>query len=219
LETSIDFESFIVHLKERLKEPLPGEAAQFKMAPLRRPTFKEYYELGRRNPVRSAVLICLYPLNNSVCTVLMLRPSLQGIHSDQVSFPGGRFEEADQDLQTTALREAEEEVGIDQQTVQVLGKLTQVYIPVSNSLVQPFIGFTSRQPDFRKNDLEVKEILETEIRIFLDPAIKGSGSFPTLNDLKIEAPYYNLAGYRIWGATAMMISELTVILMDIFDNQ
>jgi len=211
----MDFESFKIRLKERLKQPLPGEAVQFKMAPVRRLTFQEYYELGNRNPVRSAVLICLYPFNDAVFTVLMLRPSKQGVHSDQVSFPGGRYEDGDGDLQMTALREAHEEMGINRQSVEVIGPLTQVYIPVSNSLVQPFIGVVSDQPIFRKHDVEVSEIIEADVRIFLDPTIKGNGSFPTLNNLQIEAPFYNLANHRIWGATAMMLSELEVILLDI----
>jgi 8-oxo-dGTP pyrophosphatase MutT (NUDIX family) len=87
----------------------------------------------------------------------MLRPSLQGVHSDQVSFPGGRYEEIDVNLQNTALREAFEEIGIEPQSVEVMGNLTQVYIPVSNSLVQPVAGYTSHQPIFKKNDLEVKK--------------------------------------------------------------
>src|SRR6188508_1798779 len=100
------FQQFAQQLRERLSHPLPGETAQFKMAPARRLTIQEYYDMGNRNPRKSAVLVCCYPLQSSIFITLMLRPSLQGVHSDQVSFPGGRFEEGDANLAATALREA-----------------------------------------------------------------------------------------------------------------
>src|SRR5436305_12169684 len=99
----MDFESFTVQLKHLLMQPLPGEVAQLKMFPTRRLSYKEYYEQGVKNAKQSAVLICLYPHQESIYTVLTLRPSQFGIHSDQVSFPGGRFEEADESVEVTAL--------------------------------------------------------------------------------------------------------------------
>ncbi|MEO6168412.1 MAG: CoA pyrophosphatase [Chitinophagales bacterium] len=207
--------SFPQNLKYRFTQPLPGESAQFKMAPQRRLTMQEYYELGNKNPRKSAVLICLYPYQESLYTLLMLRPHEQGAHSGQVSFPGGRFETEDGDLKTTALREAEEEIGIDRSAVEIIGALSGLYIPVSNSFVQPYAGYLSVKPVLKKNDREVKEIIETDTRILFDPALKGMGLFEGLKNIAIEAPYYNILSHKVWGATAMMLSELESILKEL----
>lgn len=208
--------SFLQRLRHRLSQPLPGETAQFKMAPQRRLTMQEYYELGNKNPRQSAVLICLYPYQESIYTLLMLRPNEQGAHSGQVSFPGGRFETGDGDLQTTALREAEEEIGIEKSSVEIIGALTGLYIPVSNSFVQPYVGYLSGKPLLFKNDSEVKEIIEADTKFLFNPALKGNEVFKGLNKVTIEAPYYNILGHKVWGATAMMLSELEVILNELY---
>lgn len=206
------YQSFIEKLRYRLQQPLPGEAAQFIMAPERRITMKEYYASEPVNPRLSAVLICFFPDNENICTWLMLRPDEQGAHSGQVSFPGGRFEAGDIDLQNTALREAHEEIGIDQTKIEVIGALTNLYIPVSNNLVTPFIGFVMEKPALQKNDVEVKAIIETDISLILNPSLKQVDTFAGLHNLNIRAPYYNIHGHKVWGATAMMLSELESII-------
>jgi len=211
----MDFESFTTQLKHLLTLPLPGEAAQLKMVPTKRLSFKEYYERGMKNAKQSAVLICLYPHQESIYTVLTLRPSEFGIHSDQISFPGGRFEEADESLEVTALRETQEELGVEISALEVIGKLTPIYIPVSNFLVHPFIAVSSVRPKFSLNKFKVKEIIETEINIFLKEEIKGQGIFLSKKKKKIEAPFYEVQGYKIWGATAIILSELEAILRPI----
>ena len=211
----INFQSFFADLRNRLAQPLPGEAAQYKMAPARRLTLTDFYESGNKNPHRSAVLICLYPHQQSVYTLLMLRPDEPGAHSGQVSFPGGRFESHDVDLQATAIREAQEEVGIQEKAVNIAGPLSPLYIPVSNNLVQPFVGFLEEKPFLLKNDQEVKEIIETDILWLLDHSLKSSRTFPEFNFITMEAPYYNLHGHHVWGATAMMLSELEHVVREI----
>lgn len=210
--------SFLQRLRHRLSQPLPGETAQFKMAPQRRLTMQEYDELGNKNPRQSAVLICLYPYQESIYTLLMLRPNEQGAHSGQVSFPGGRFETCDGDLQTTALREAEEEIGIEKSSVEIIGALTGLYIPVSNSFVRPYVGYLSGKPLLFKNDSEVKEIIEADTKFLFNPALKGNDVFKGLSKVTIEAPYYNILGHKVWGATAMMLSELEVILNELYST-
>jgi len=210
------FEEFIEKLKHQLKQPLPGEEAQLRMVPPRRLTMKEYYQLRDKNPIHSAVLICLYPHRESIYTVMMLRPSRQGVHSDQVSFPGGKFEDADQSLEQTALREAHEEIGIISSEVELLGTLSPVYIPLSNYLVQPFVGYIPNHPEFVRNEVEVIQIIETDCKIFLDDRIKGEYIFRSGAGVDIEAPFYKIDTHKIWGATAMMISELEAILREIY---
>ena len=209
----MQFQTFIEKLTYRLQQPLPGEAAQFRMAPERRITMAEYVASEQVNPRLSAVLICLFPDNENICTWLMLRPDEQGAHSGQVSFPGGRFESGDIDLQTTALREAHEEIGIDRAKIEVIGTLTDLYIPVSNNLVRPFIGFVKEKPALQKNDVEVKAIIETDISLILNPALKQVATFTGLHNRSIRAPYYNIHGHKVWGATAMMLSELESIIL------
>lgn len=208
--------SFLQRLKHRLSQPLPGETAQFKMAPQRRLTMQQYYDLGNKDPRQSAVLICLYPFQDSIYTLLMLRPDEQGAHSGQISFPGGRFETEDGDLKTTALREAEEEIGIKRNSVEIIGALSGLYIPVSNSFVQPYAGYLSVKPVLKKNDDEVKEIIETDLSSLFNPALKGSDMFEGLKNVTVEAPYYNIQGHKVWGATAMMLSELEAILRELY---
>ncbi|MFI5135961.1 MAG: NUDIX hydrolase [Chitinophagales bacterium] len=185
------------------------------MAPVGRLTIDQYRELRKNDPKQSAVLICMYPLNKSVYTALILRPPEQGVHSDQVSFPGGAFEDADQSLEQTALREVSEEIGIDPFTVELLGRLTPVYIPVSNYLVQPVVGFMMNQPKFNLNKSEVRRIIEADCGEFLNEVNKGKHFFKSGMGIEIEAPYYEIQQQKIWGATAMILSELEVILREL----
>lgn len=201
-------------LRLRLTLPLPGENAQFKMAPQNRLAMHEYHDLASRNPHRSAVLICLFPGEHYISTLLMLRPDEKGAHSGQISFPGGKYEEQDADLQATALRESREEVGIEPETVTVLGAMTPLYIPVSNYLVQPFLATLEVKPDWKRNDQEVKQIIETDLRLLRDHSLKHQGIFSGWKGMQINAPYYNLYGHKVWGATAMMLSELEHLLQD-----
>lgn len=211
----MNFQLFIQNLKDQLKQPLPGEIAQLKMAPVQRLAYMEYFKAGLKDWNQSAVLVCLYPHLDSIYTVLMLRPSEQGAHSDQVSFPGGRFEEGDGSLEMTAIREAQEEVGIEPSSLEMIGKLTPVYIPVSNYLVHPFIAASFIRPNFSINRNEVKQIIETEITPFLDDSIKSRGIFESGLRIEIEAPFYEVQEHKIWGATAMILSELETILQNL----
>ena len=211
----MNFQEFRSALKSRLNLPLPGEAIQLTMAPFSRLSMKEYYELGLKNPRKGAVLILFYPVEDAVHFVLMLRPSLQGVHSDQVSFPGGRFEESDGSLEKTALREAEEEIGISPSLVDILGRITPVYIPVSNYFVQPVIGATNVRPDFVLNHHEVIQIIETDALKIFDEKIRSRDLFKSGLGIDIPAPYYMIKDHKVWGATAMMLRELKEILAEI----
>jgi 8-oxo-dGTP pyrophosphatase MutT (NUDIX family) len=210
----VDIFIFSEKLKERLKEPLPGEEAQFKMAPLRRKELLEMYRAGNYTPVQSAVLISLYPKDNSIYTALMLRTKDAGAHSEQVSFPGGKQEAFDESLFQTAWREAQEEVGIGDNKIMLKFALTPVYIPVSNFMVNPFVVVFPEILSFHINEKEVKELLEMDVGFLFDPKNKGTAFFQSKTS-KIEAPFYRLKEHKIWGATAMLLSELETILREI----
>jgi len=138
----------------------------------------------------------------------------EGVHSGQVAFPGGKFEEKDPDLRGTALREAREEVGIEPDDVTVIGQLTDIYINPSNFLVSPFIGYVPEMPEFRPDAREVKSIIVTDLLALNEDAVKGVKTIEHSNGYKIKTPYYAIEGLTVWGATAMMISELTVVVQE-----
>ncbi len=206
LQTS--FHSFTEDLSKRLQKPLPGEAAHQKMASAAR------YRLSTKpneRTRRSAVLICFYPYQDSIYLPLILRPQYDGVHAGQMAFPGGRMERIDENLTRTALREAQEEVGIRVSDVKVLGLLTELFIPPSNFYVQPVVGVLPYRPDFYPDPREVEAIVEVKLDTLLDETIVGNSQID-VRGMMIEAPYYQIQSYRVWGATAMMISELLMVL-------
>lgn len=206
-------QDYIARLEQRLLQPLPGLDAQMLMSPPIR---------GREvvippNVRRGGVLACLHPHQDELHLTLMKRVEDGTTHSGQISFPGGKVEPDDPSLVHTALREAEEEVGIPQSQVQILGKLTELYIPPSNFLVYPSVGFMSARPDFVIDSREVAEVLEVPLSYLLrnDLASTRKVQMSGNHNLVLEVPTYDLYGHVVWGATAMMLSELITLLREI----
>jgi 8-oxo-dGTP pyrophosphatase MutT (NUDIX family) len=204
-------DEFIDRLRKRLEQPLPGEERQFMMAPLKRERIADV-PIETRQPRKSAVLILLFPENGILRTVLIERPVYEGIHSGQVAFPGGKFDEEDKELVNTALREANEELGILTEEVTILGHLTELYITPSNFLVTPFIGFTDKVPVFVPDPREVGKLITIDIELLNDISIKGIKTIVHSSGIKIKTPYYDVEGLTVWGATAMIISELNAVI-------
>ena len=207
-------DSFIEKIKNRFIHPLPGKAAQSKMAPLIPREFTP-----DPNARIACVLALLYPKNSDWSIVLIERTPSKNKndrHSGQISFPGGQYEASDKMLARAALREAEEEIGVLSKDISIIGQLSDMYIPVSNFLVHPFVGYMDYAPTFVPQPSEVRDILEVPIPKLQDPATIQ------VTDLKIptgmtfkNVPYYSLHGHIVWGATAMMLSEfLEVINVD-----
>ena len=144
--------------------------------------------------------------------VLILRKTYKGVHSAQVAFPGGKLEAQDASLRDTALRETFEEVGVPIDTVQIVRSISQVYIPPSNFYVQPFIGFTQTTPQFIKQDDEVEALIEIDLEHFLDEQSLISKKVKTSYSIEVEVPAFKLNDYVVWGATAMMLSEIKDLL-------
>jgi 8-oxo-dGTP pyrophosphatase MutT (NUDIX family) len=206
-------QAFATRLRHRLGLPLPGPEAQFRMASSFRLDPKLFGH-QRADVRQSAVLIAIYPFGDVPSTVLIKRPDYDGAHSGQVSFPGGRVEDIDPDLEATALREAHEEVGIHPDGVEVIGRLTELYIPASNFMVHPFVGLMSERPALTPDVREVKEMLEVPLAHFLRPDIVAETEIPLRNGYRLKAPYFDVKGHVVWGATAMMLSELLDVLRD-----
>ncbi len=164
---------------------------------------------------QAGVLALFFPKDNKWHIVLIERDSRNpnDRHRGQISFPGGRFEAADGVLSATALREAEEEVGVRAQDIQLLGALTRLYIPVSNFAVSPFVGLIPYQPTFSPQESEVQSILEVPFDLFKQPgAIRKKDMRMTNNIVLQDVPYFDVYGRTVWGATAMMLSELIELI-------
>ena len=143
----------------------------------------------------------------------MQRPDSPYAHSKQISFPGGGLEEEDENLEACAKRETEEEFGIPRENIQVLGKLSELYIPVSRYLVQPFVGYLEEAPSYTPDPNEVDEILEIPLEDLLNPALRKFTTIRTSSNLVLkDIPYYDVVGKTVWGATAMMLSEFVYLL-------
>ena len=208
---------WISQLEILLAKELPGTSAHVKMTPNGR-IDTESYLLSTSTDVRtSAVMIVLFPEEEVLKMVLIKRPSYDGVHSGQISFPGGKSEETDSDYVYTALRETEEEVGIRADKIQLLGSLSRIYIPPSNFLVYPYVGYCAHPPSFRLDQKEVEKIILPPVDILLNDEIIKQGSFKAggPNGWQINAPYFEVENERIWGATAAILSELKELLLTI----
>jgi len=204
---------FFQALKQRLEAPLPGPTAHQKMASSVRST-AGYRTSPNEKTRQSAVLLLLYPYQGELFLPLILRPAYDGVHGGQVALPGGGYEKYDRTLIRTALREAQEEIGIKASDVRVLGQLTQIYIPPSNFQVQPVVGYLPYRPDFFPDIREVADIIEISLALLADKGIVGTKEMLVRNVL-IQAPYYGVDTHTVWGATAMILSEFLSVVEEI----
>lgn len=208
------FRSFIYELECLLNKELPGEEAQFSMAPITR---KRLVDVSKENynPKQSAVLILLFPQANSIKTILIQRGSYNGVHSGQIAFPGGQLDEMDVDLKHTALRETSEEIGVASESVTIIGSLTDVYITPSNFLVKPFIGVVHEKPVFIAEPGEVAKVIPVDLFELNNRDIRKEKSILQSGGYTVKTPYFEIEGLTVWGATAMMISELNAVVSQI----
>lgn len=212
----MNFEMFlnkVVHLEHLA---LPGKTAQFKMSPPYRDALLKMNEQVIKNSKKAAVMALFYPnLNNETHLVLIKRKTYKGVHSAQFAFPGGRLETSDVNLMHTALRETEEEIGVPQQTVNVIKALSELYIPPSNFTVFPYVGTTVNTPTFIRQETEVEAIVEIALQHFLNDDVVSSTKVQTSYNVEVEVPAFNLNGNVVWGATAMMLSEIKELLKQV----
>ena len=205
---------FISQLKSRLTSPLPGWSAQSKMSPIKSRDYKKVPDTAKR----AGVMALMYPAQNAALKMIYIkRPSKNPLdkHGGQVSFPGGQYELGDENIIRTALRETEEEIGIPSQNIQVLGQLSPIYVFVSNFLVRPTVGYIDYQPEFILQDSEVDYIITTSISHLLDPTSRKRKDLKIRNNTIRQVPYFDIRGEVLWGATAMMTSELLEIIAEL----
>ena len=203
------FTNFI-HCLEKELDKLPGMDAHIKMAPITR--LQELKNLSHTNePKKSAVLILFFNEKGKTKLVFIKRPVDTSVHSGQIAFPGGKYEEGDKELVNTALRETWEEIGVDPKTINVIGPISKLYIPPSNFDVFPFVGYTKERPDFITNE-EVDKLLEFDLDTLLNPDTFTTREIKTRFGKLVDVPCYYIDNNIIWGATAMIVSELIDII-------
>lgn len=194
-------------LSRLLKGTLPGQAAQWRMAPETR----RYSEADTVQCKQASVLVLIYPDNSEHCLLFIKRNEYDGPHSGQVSFPGGMNEPVDLDQSCTAKRETEEETGVTAEDIEILGLLTPLYIPVSHTCVQPVVGWLDHKPDFKPDSSEVQYLITPTLQSLIDPENQRKEQFQ-LREGSMMVPYFSVGKEKIWGATAMILSEFIELI-------
>ena len=203
----MNFSEFKERIPHLTTSKLGGIEAQFKLAPELRLRYDED-QINAKSPKKAAVLALFYPDNNHKTRILLTkRASYNGTHSAQISFPGGKTESNDRSLEHTAKREAFEEVGVMYSQIEIIRELTTVYIPPSNFLATPFIGFALMKPVFNTNH-EVSTTIEVLLEDLLNIKSISSVEMTTSYMEKTIVPCFKLDDYIVWGATAMMLAEI-----------
>ena len=193
-----------------------GEKSHAKMSPPYRMELARKMQEKSKTAKKAGVMALFYPDSEKETNlVLILRKTYKGVHSAQVGFPGGKYEDDDVTLDITALRETEEEIGIEKDSIELLRQLSPLYIPPSNFMVHPFLGLLNHLPKFKKQENEVESILEVSLSDFLSDGSLIQTEVPTSYDVQVEVPAFKLNGHVVWGATAMMLGEIKDLLNEV----
>lgn len=206
-------DSLFQHLTTRLRNSLPGNSSHIKMLP---PGRLLQVPSGSDNYKESAVLILLFPSAHGIELCLIRRPSTMKNHAGQIAFPGGRRELYDADLIQTALREAQEEIGVDRNKVDIAGVLSPVYVQISDFVITPVVGWLSEKPQIRTDISEVDEVIFISLEDITNEVNRCNREMETRTGM-MEVPGYEIGTNFIWGATAMMLSELVDVYSE--ENQ
>lgn len=205
---NLSFEPVLSQLRRRLSQPLPGTQAQLQMAPAYRLN-PSVASIENKDCREAGVLILFFPVGDTPTFVLTVRRDDLPDHAGQVSLPGGQREDGEP-LQKTALREAYEEVNITPDRVDMVGRLTPLYIPPSQFCVYPYVGAVSSPPSFQPTNDEVDSLLCIPLDRLLDPATLKRETW-TLDGEPVDVPFFHLDGHKVWGATAMILAELRAL--------
>jgi 8-oxo-dGTP pyrophosphatase MutT (NUDIX family) len=208
----MQYETLKHKLLQRFNLPLPGKEVQYEMASYHR--YKNTHEIDTENAKLSAVSILIYYINKEWHFCLIQRPQYNGPHSGQMALPGGKKEVYDFDLMQTAIRETKEEIGIELKQTDIIGKLTELFIPVSNTLVFPFTAIIDHVPNFIPQQSEVVEIIQCKISHLMSQSNNEITAVKINDALTIKTPYFLLNEKIVWGATAMILNEFKRIWKD-----
>jgi 8-oxo-dGTP pyrophosphatase MutT (NUDIX family) len=214
----MDFSDFLKYVPKIKQEKLLAEEAHLKMVPIERILEVEKLNIPSNNPRKAAVMMLIYPKNDKSHLALIVRNTYPGVHSAQIGFPGGKVEIEDESLTHTALRETHEEIGIHPDKIEVIKTFTAVFIPPSNFIVAPFLGISHTELEFTEQAEEVAGIIEFPLIDFLNDKTIVNKIMDTSYGNNIEVPTFKINEHYVWGATAMMMSELKEVLKSSFKN-
>ena len=207
--------TFIVKLIEEINNGIPGEESHAKMSPIKRPISDLLKESSKIK--ESAVALILYRNEREIECILIQRPEYDGNHSGQISFPGGKKDSEDIHLEFTARRETFEEIGIPPSMGQLIGQLTEVYIPISNFLVQPIIYYHEKLPKLVRDTREVAEIFSFSLSELLNEECFSTMKVKLVSENNgTIVPCFLLGGKKIWGATAIILNEFRELLLRVY---
>lgn len=208
----MNFLKFLHYVPKLVTIPLPGQEAHYKMAPLERIEGLRQLDLDKVNPKKAAVLMLLYPKKGRTHLVLIVRNAYKGVHSAQIAFPGGRFENEDITFDRTALRETHEEIGIPPESVEIIMPFTNLYVEPSNFMVYPFLGICKDEIVFVPDAIEVSSVIELPFSDFMNDDLVVTTTLASSYSEKIQIPAFKINQNIVWGATAMMLNELKEVL-------
>jgi 8-oxo-dGTP pyrophosphatase MutT (NUDIX family) len=208
----MDFQEFLKYVPKLMEVVLPATEAHLKMVPLDRIQSINNLNIEGKNPKSAAVMMLFYPKKGRTHLVLIVRNSYEGVHSAQIAFPGGKYETEDKTFENTALRETHEEIGIHPDFMEIIRPFTHLYIQPSNFLVHPFLGICKNEIIFNPDTSEVADIIELPLSVFLSEEVVVSVMISTSYSNNIMVPAFKIEDHIIWGATAMMLSELKEVL-------
>ncbi|WP_276380682.1 CoA pyrophosphatase [Flavobacterium sp. H4147] len=215
----MDFQDFLQYVPNLIPVELPAELSHIKMAPKERIQALKNLDVEARNPRIAAVMMLFYPKNGKTHLVLIVRNAYNGVHSSQIAFPGGKYEISDFDFKDTALRETNEEIGILPEKIEVIKHFSPMYIPPSNFLVHPFLGIAKEELSFYPDVREVAGIIELPLSDFLNDDIIIETTLSTSYAIDAVVPAFGIQNHIVWGATAMILSELRDVLKLTFEQK
>lgn len=188
---------------------LPGQQAHRAMMPEGR---RGVSAITAAKTTQSAVLLLVFPHQGENHLVFIKRATYAGVHSGQIAFPGGRFETTDESLEQTAIRETREEIGLND-PVEILGRMSELYVPPSGFIIYPFVGWCHEKPSFVPDSREVELVFTEKLSHLISPKSREVYYF-SHHGKALSAPCFTSNGYPIWGATAMILNEFLVVLQD-----
>ena len=207
----MDFQRFITQLKITINKDLPGEESHQKM----RVIYDQSIELpfSKINSTQAAVLILLYLADNEIYFFLTKRTDELKHHKGQISLPGGT-QEGNEKLIDTALRETQEEIGINKNSISIIGTMTPLFVPITGFMIYPFIGYSLNKLDPKLDPVEVEEIFSVNISDLLNKENRTIEQ-RNIRGYDVQVPYFKLNDYKVWGATSMILSEFRDLIKSI----
>ena len=212
----IGFEDLLSRLEVRLRAPLPGPRAHERMRAI--PVGSNIPRFNHATPPRKgSVLLVLYRDGSRILFPLIKRPDYEGLHSGQISLPGGKAEPGE-DFITTALREGHEEIGIDQQAVHTIGRLSDFFVIPSNFMVTPVLGYANTKPLLIPDPVEVAKILHGDVESLLPDSAICEKEIMAGKSYRMKAPHFEIENEIVWGATAMILNEFRTVVCDVLEG-